>query len=218
MVLLCGIEEAGRGPLIGPMVMCGVVIDEKDEFKLAAIGVKDSKLLTPLSRERIHKKIIGLVKDFKLEIISPEEIDAALQSATLNLNWLEARKSADIINYLNPDKVILDCPSPNCRVYTFYVKKHLKNKKIEVKGEHKADMKYLVVGAASIIAKVIRDQKIEEIKKEIGIDFGSGYIADERTLNFLKRYHTKYPHIFRKEWAPFKKVLQEKNQKKLGEC
>ena len=99
MVLLCGVEEAGRGPLIGPMVMCGVTIDEKDESKLATIGVKDSKLLSPIARERIYKKIIGLVKDFKVEIIPPEQIDAALQSATLNLNWLEAKTSSIIINF-----------------------------------------------------------------------------------------------------------------------
>ncbi len=217
MVLLCGIDEAGRGPIIGPMVMCGVVIEEKDELKLAAIGARDSKLLSPKAREITYKKIIGIVKDYKVEIISPEEIDAALKSATLNLNWLEAHKTAAIVNYLNPDKVLMDCPSPNCRAYTNYVKPLITNKNIKLIAEPKADVNYPVVSAASIIAKVIRDQQIEEIKKRIGIDFGSGYIADERTLNFVKENYDVYPEIFRKEWAPYKKAMQSKKQKSIKE-
>lgn len=215
-MLLCGIEEAGRGPVIGPMVMCGVLIEEKEEIKLAGIGVRDSKLLSPRSREFLYKKIIGLVKDYKVEIITPEEIDAAIQSPTLNLNWLEARKTAAILNYLKPDKAIMDCPSSNCKAYSNYVKNLLDNKKIKLVAEHKADVNYPVVSAASIIAKVIRDQKVDEIKKAIGIDFGSGYPADERTAKFLREYHDKYPELFRKEWEPYRKIIKAKKQKRLG--
>lgn len=216
-MLLCGIEEAGRGPVIGPMVMCGVLIDEKDELKLVAVGARDSKLLSPRARELVYKKIIGLVKDYKVVAISPQEIDAAIQSPTLNLNWLEAKKTSEIVNYLKPDKVILDCPSSNCRAYADYVRKGLENKKVRIVAEHKADVNHPIVSAASIIAKVVRDQKIEGIKKEIGIDFGSGYPADERTAKFLREYHDKYPELFRKEWEPYRKIIKAKKQKGLAE-
>lgn len=206
-MLLCGIEEAGRGPVIGPMVMCGVLIDEKDELKLVAVGARDSKLLSPRVRELVYKKIIGLVKDYKVVAISPQEIDAAIKSPTLNLNWLEAKKTSEIVNYLKPDKVILDCPSSNCRAYADYVRNGLENKKVRIVAEHKADVNHPVVSAASIIAKVVRDQKIEGIKKEIGVDFGSGYPADERTANFLKKNYTKYPHIFRREWLSYRRCV-----------
>ena len=94
------------GPVIGPMVMAGVLIEEKDLPKLKSLGVKDSKLLTKEKREELFKKIIKTVKKYKIIIIPPKEIDNALESDHLNLNWLEAHKSAEIINRLKPNKAI----------------------------------------------------------------------------------------------------------------
>ena len=217
MALVCGVEEAGRGPVIGPMVMCGVVIDEKDEEKLLSIGAKDSKLLTPKTREILYKQIIKMVKDYKLIIIPTEQIDGALTADHLNLNKLEAQKMAEVINELHADRVILDCPSNNPREYTRYLRKHLEKKDIEIAAEHKAESKYTVVAAASILAKVTRDMEIEKIKEKIGIDFGSGYPSDPRTVEFLKKNWDKYPSIFRKTWISYKKVLQNSKQRGLNE-
>ncbi|GAI86248.1 unnamed protein product, partial [marine sediment metagenome] len=133
----------------------------------------------------------------------------------LNLNWLEAIKTAEIINILNPNKAILDCPSPNIKAYTDYLTKHIKNKDIEIIAEHKADVKYVIVGAASIIAKVIRDKEIRLIQEKIDEPIGSGYPADPITKEFLKKNYNKYPDIFRKSWASFKVVIEQKKQKKL---
>jgi len=217
MATIAGIEEAGRGPVIGPMVMCGVLVDEKDEPKLKAIGAKDSKLLTPKTREVLFNQIIAMVKQYEVVIISPQEIDHALMSETLNLNKLEAQKMALITNRLKPDKVLLDCPSNNPADYVAYFKRYLDDKKLKIVAEHKADVKYTVVAAASILAKVTRDREIEKIKQKIKIDFGSGYPADEKTQTFLKHYHLNYPEIFRKTWASYKNILKGKSQKKLGE-
>jgi ribonuclease HII len=217
MVLICGIEEAGRGPVIGPLVVCGVLIDEKDEDKLRQIGVKDSKLLTPKQRTELFSKIEKIAKDYKLTIASAKEVDAALGAEEMNLNKLEAQKMAEAINALKPDKVIVDCPSNNIPQFVDYLKLHLKNKDIELIAEHKADVKYLIVGAASILAKVTRDAEIKKIKDKIGIDFGSGYPSDPKTVDFLKENWDKYPSIFRKEWASYKKVIKAKGQKSLGE-
>jgi len=217
MALVAGIEEAGRGPVIGPMVMCGVLVEEKDEPKLKSIGAKDSKLLTPKTRELLYEQIISMVKQVELIIVSAQEIDNALNDPNLNLNKLEALTSAKIINKLNPSKVLVDCPSNNTRAYAAELRSYLENKKITIVAEHKADVKYTVVSAASIIAKVTRDREIEKIKKEIGIDFGSGYPSDEKTQMFLKKNWDKYPKIFRKTWASYKKFISGKKQKKLGE-
>ncbi|MBA3064300.1 ribonuclease HII, partial [Candidatus Woesearchaeota archaeon] len=104
MALILGIDEAGRGPVIGPLVIAGVSIDEKGIDKIKKLGVKDSKLLSPKQREELFDKIINTVKEYKAIIIQPEEIDSALRSESLNLNWLEAIKSAEIINFLKPEK------------------------------------------------------------------------------------------------------------------
>jgi ribonuclease HII len=216
MAIICGIEEAGRGPVIGPLVVCGIMIDEKDEPKLAGIGVKDSKLLTPKKRESLFDQIKSIAKDYKLIIVPPEEVDAYLSADDLNLNKLEAQKMAVAINELNPDKVLLDCPSNNIKAFVSYLKRHLKDKQVEIIAEHKADVKYLIVGAASILAKVTRDREIQKIKEKIGIDFGSGYTSDERTIEFLKKNWDKYPSIFRKKWISYQKVAKSKGQSKLG--
>ena len=74
----------------------------------------------------------------------------------------------------------------------------------------------MVVSAASIIAKTTRDFEIEKIKEKIGIDFNSGYPSDKKTQEFLKKYHNKFPDIFRKSWASYKNIKKAK-QKSLAE-
>ena len=216
MSLICGIDEAGRGPVIGPLVICGVLISEKDLPKLKALDPKDSKLLTPKKRSELEKKIKQVVKDYKIIKVSPKEIDSAVESKTLNLNWLEAIKCAEIINSLKPNTVFLDCPSNNINAFSDYLKNYLDNKKISLTCAHKADQKYIIVSAASIIAKTTRDSEIEKIKEKIGIDFNSGYPSDEKTQEFLKKYHNKFPDIFRKSWASYKNIKKAK-QKSLAE-
>jgi ribonuclease HII len=216
MVLLCGIDEAGRGPVIGPLVSAGVLIEEKDEAKLKAIGVKDSKLLTPKQREILFKKITAVVKDYSIKVLEPYQIDAALNDPDSNLNWLEAKVMADIINELKPDKVIVDCPSNNIKAFSNYLKNKLKAK-AEIIAEHKADLNHPVVSAASILAKVTRDKEIEKIKQKIKENIGSGYPADPITQEFLKKNYKKYPKIFRKTWSTYQKLAESEKQKNLKE-
>jgi ribonuclease HII len=215
MTLICGVEEAGRGPVIGPLTMCGVVMDEKKVSELESIGVKDSKLLTPTQREDLFEKIKKLVKSYEIVILSSQVVDDTLNSKDMNLNWLEAKTSAEIINKLKPNKAILDCPSTNINAYSDYVK-NLLTVKVELIAEHKADLNYVIVGAASILAKVTRDREIEKIKSKIGIDFGSGYPSDPKTKEFLEKNYKKYPEIFRKTWASYKNVVEKKKQMMLG--
>ncbi len=223
MTIVCGIDEAGRGPVIGPLVIAGACLDEKECYQLERIGVKDSKLLSPEQRERLFFQIKTIVPSFEIIIIQPPEIDAAVLGVQkgMNLNWLEAYKAADILNKLAPDKGIVDCPSNNLSAYTSYLRERLTHKKMELLCEHKADANYVICGAASILAKVTRDKEIENLRKELGIDFGSGYPSDPKTVAFLEKYWNKYP-VFRKSWSSWQKyggkILKGgKEQKKLGE-
>ncbi len=218
-MIICGTEEAGRGPVIGPMVMVTLAIDSKDEHKLVDIGVKDSKLLTPEKREQLFDKVKSLAKELAVEIIFPHVIDAAVASPPMNLNWLEAEVSAKMINRLKVDVAYLDCPSNNIKAYSDYVRQRLDDKKIKVIAEHKADLNYPVVSAASIIAKVTRDREIEKLKQKHKVDFGSGYPSDPRTVEFLRNNYDKYD-FFRKSWASYKKVAgdrKEGKQRGLGD-
>jgi len=219
-MLICGIDEAGRGPVLGPLVMAGVMIRKEDSVRLKELGVKDSKLLTKEKREELFDKIKKIAEKFEIVSVSPSEVDAALSSVSLNLNWLEAQVSAKIVNKLDPDKVILDCPSVNVLAYEEYFKRQLVNSvrsNVSLIVEHKADLNYVVVGAASILAKVTRDRFIEESKKKLRVDFGSGYMSDEKTQVFLKENfnNKEYSELFRKKWASYKELVDEKNQSKL---
>jgi ribonuclease HII len=147
-------------------------------------------------------------------IVDPEEIDEAVESETSNLNQLETEKFAIIINYLKPDRVVIDCPSTNLEAYKEHIRVYIKEK-MSIICEHKADLNHEVVGAASILAKVTRDREIEKIKERIGINFGSGYPSDETTKEFLKKNWNKYPDILRHSWASYKNVTVEKKQTKL---
>ena len=215
-MLICGVDEAGKGPVIGPLVMAGVLIDSEDEFKLKMLGVKDSKLLTKDKREELYKKILTVAKDYKIISITPDIIDEHLKSEKSNLNILEAKTTTEILNYLGPQKAIIDLPDKNSERYQEYIKEDLINKAMELVTEHKADYNYPIVAAASILAKVTRDKYIEYLKEKFGEDFGSGYMSDEKTQIFLKKHwNNNSINFFRKEWMSWKNIKKEKQQKRL---
>ena len=189
-------------------------MDEKDIIKLENIGVTDSKLLSEKQRELISEEI-KKIADYKIIKVEPWEIDEAVEGKDgLNLNWLEARKIAEIINELNPDIAYIDCPSPNIKSYSDYLSKLLK-KPIKLVVEHKSDFKYTVVGAASILAKVIREEEIKKIEEKIGESVGTGYPSNPICQEFLKRNWDKYPNIFRKSWISWKNHKIAKEQKRI---
>jgi len=218
--IIAGIDEAGRGPVLGPMVMVALAVKEENLKKLEWMGVKDSKLLSPQVREELFERIREVVHDFRIEVIEPDAIDLSLNETESNLNWLEAETSARMVSELDPDKIIVDCPSVNIEAYKRYFSARLSGAvkdKAELIVEHKADFNYIVVAAASVVAKVIRDRNIEKIKNEIGMDFGSGYMSDPKTKAFLEKYFKEHSVLFRKSWQSYKDVEESKLQKKLGE-
>lgn len=220
-MLIAGIEEAGRGPAIGPMIICIVIIEESLNPELVKWGVKDSKMLTPERRESVYKILTGRL-DYKTVVITPKEIDECLTSSS-NLNWLEAEKMAELTMAMLQErklgKIIIDCPSHNIKTYRNYFKICIgKIKGLKIICEHKADINYPVVSSASIIAKVQRDEIIEDLKKQYNVDFGSGYTSDTKTATFLKEYYIKnkeFPDFVRKKWQTIHNIVKDSRQKKL---
>ena len=217
-MLIGGIDEAGRGPVIGPMVMALVVMREEDISKLIILGVKDSKLLSPKKRIELYGDILDVVVDYKIKIISNTEIDDALNSDTSSLNLLEVKASTGMINESEEkcelEKVYVDCPSINRDAYHKSLKTNLKNQNLRLFAEHKADLRFPVVAAASILAKVTRDNEIQKLKDQFDVDFGSGYPSDPATKLFIKQNYDKYP-FFRKSWSTWKIIKEQSVQKNL---
>jgi len=220
-MLILGIDDAGRGPVIGPMVLAGVLIDSEDEGKLKELDVKDSKQIIPKKRERIEKEIKKIADSYHAVIISVDEIDNKNNDG-LNLNQREAVGMAVIINKLNNKnqqiKVVIDCPSTNIKSWKEYLEKFIiGGSNLNIVCEHKADENYIEVGAASILAKVTRDNEIKKLKEKLGVDFGSGYSADPVTRKFVYDSYDKFKGkgVFRESWGTIKKYKMSKVQKKL---
>jgi ribonuclease HII len=127
MKLICGIDEAGRGPVLGPMVIAGVAMREADLPRLASIGVRDSKLCSPKMRDELFDAIMGLADSYKIEIIGPKVIDAAIADPTMNLNILEIVHQVVIIDSIDPDTVIIDCPCMNTESYASSIRMRIAN-------------------------------------------------------------------------------------------
>ncbi|MGA3191821.1 MAG: ribonuclease HII [Candidatus Bathyarchaeia archaeon] len=209
LMLIAGVDDAGRGAVIGPLVIAGVLVKEEDLPRLKELGVKDSKLLSPRRREVLAVEIRKIVQKYAVVKLQPEEIDVVVKSGRKlhKLNWLEAQTMARVIEMLKPDRVYVDASD----VLEERFKQHIlecMSFRVDIISEHKADRNYVAVSAASIIAKVERDREVAELARVYG-DFGSGYPSDQRTMDFLKLLVEKteeYPEFIRKSWKPAKKV------------
>lgn len=197
-----GIDEAGRGCVIGPLVMACVVLNERGVSTLQGL-VKDSKKMSREKRCRLSKLIRSVALEVEVRVVEPEEIDWAVESLERGLNELEAVSAAELINRLvSPaSKVYIDSPDPVPERYAMLVRKHLR-RSVEVVALNRAEDAYPHVAAASIIAKVERDALIGCLREMYG-DFGSGYPSDPRTREFLKRClgeRGTVPPIVRRSW------------------
>jgi len=181
-VQVCGVDEAGRGSLVGPLVIAGVSINRSKIRKLKSMGIRDSKKLTPSQREKLYKKIIKFADNYYVAKINPPTIDKSVTKH--DLNNLEAKYMAKVISKLNPNISYVDSCDVNPSRFGKKISKLSKNNK--VKSYHHADSRFVIVSAASIIAKVSRDRAIKKIQKKHNV--GSGYPSDTKTIRFVKNY------------------------------
>ncbi|MFH1225645.1 MAG: ribonuclease HII [Candidatus Diapherotrites archaeon] len=215
-MLVAGVDEAGRGPCLGPMVLAVAVFEKKDEQKLLELGVKDSKLLSPAERERQLPEIKAIAKSFGSAHVSATELDNYMLRHSLN--EIEAMKIGQLLNSLKekPDIIYVDSPDVMQGNFAERIRRYT-NFPALIRSEHKADLNYPAVSAASVIAKVERDTEIAKLAEIYG-EVGSGYSHDEVTIKFIKNYlkeHSALPHFVRKCWCTNQRLLDERFQTKL---
>jgi ribonuclease HII len=204
-VQICGIDDAGRGSMLGPLVIAGISLDKKNLRKLSSLGVKDSKKLSPKLREYLYKKIIKIVDNYYIAKIPPRIIDASVRKHCLNN--LEAKYMAKVVSKLNPDISYVDSCDVNPIRFGREISKLSDNHKI--KSYHHADSRFVVVSAASILAKVTRDGAITKLRKDH--DLGSGYPSDSKTVKFATKFYKKnqiIPSFMRKSWKPVQRIVE----------
>ncbi|MEM4274728.1 MAG: ribonuclease HII [Candidatus Nitrosocaldaceae archaeon] len=201
-MLIAGIDEAGRGSIIGPLVIAYVIVKEEDLSLLRSLGVKDSKMLSKKKRSTLANEIEKIAHKIVVRELSAREIDNRS-----TLNKLELNAIIELIDRARSDFIYID---------SFDVKTDRLEKIIAesieydatIHASHKADRDNLVVSAASIIAKVNRDNAIEKLRCYGSI--GSGYPSDPYTREFVANCMSNnfYPEFIRYSWKSVKNILQ----------
>ncbi len=197
--ITCGIDEAGRGPVIGPMVISMVCADTE---VLRLLNVRDSKALTRNSRERLYTKILSVAVKVEHITITAKELNRLMDEKTLNEIELDA---AVRLASLCEDEVVVDCFDVNERRASERMSEATGRK---VRCIHKADRDFPAVSAASIISKVTRDREIDRIHEKYG-EIGSGYPADPVTRAFIEeamRKGTDMGDILRTHWETVRNI------------
>jgi ribonuclease HII len=194
LIWICGVDEAGRGPLVGAVVAGAVVLDPNNPIE----GLKDSKKLTAIRREYLYEQIMEKAKAWGVGEASPTEIDEIniLQATMLAMR----RAIEDLATRLGnwPDKALIDgnrCPELP----------------ISAEAIVKGDSKEPAISAASIIAKVTRDRQMQllhERHPEYGFAQNMGY-PTEAHFAALKQYGACDQH--RRSFSPVRKVLENQN-------
>ena len=204
---ICGIDDAGRGSMIGPLVIAGVSIKKQNLKYLRSIGVRDSKKLTPAMREILYKKILKIVDDYYVVKITPKTIDRSVSKH--NLNHLEAKNMAKIVLKLKSNVSYVDSCDVDYKRFGREISSLSSNAKI--KSYHHADSRFVTVAAASIIAKVSRDRAIHRLNKNFNL--GSGYPSDKKTILSVKKILSKKKSesFIRMSWKPVQKIISKQN-------
>lgn len=204
--LVLGLDEAGRGSLLGPLVVGGFLAPRETLAGLAGIGVRDSKLLSPRRRSQVYHELVVAGQCCSLTL-APRTIDAYVRRHALNR--LEAEAFARLIRETKPSEVYVDACDVNAERFGRLVES-LAEYEAPVRATHEADRTVPVVGAASIVAKVRRDRAIRRIEGSIGAEIGSGYPSDERTIRYVSRLLERAeppPPWLRRSWATMRRLM-----------
>ncbi|MCX9009616.1 MAG: ribonuclease HII [Candidatus Methanoperedens sp.] len=206
---IAGIDEAGKGPVLGPMCVAGILVDEKKLDALTRLGVKDSKQLTPKRREELDAEIKKIVDKYYILEVSPAQIDELRKIMTMNEIMVNCY--VRVLEELKPDRAFVDAADVNEQRFGENIKRKYTGE-IEIISEHNADEKYPIVSAASILAKVRRDALVKQIERTLGVEIGSGYPSDPKTIGFLEKWireHGSLPDFSRRSWETAKRLLEK---------
>ncbi len=211
-----GLDEAGRGSVLGPLVVGGFCLTEDGAAGLRERGVRDSKLLSRPRRESIYDAL-GAVGEMRSVALPPRTIDRWVAHG--GLNELELRAFAQIARELAPDVVYVDACDPNAERFGRRLEAVV-GAEVTVISRHRADATEPVVGAASIVAKVRRDRALDGLRRRLGAQVGSGYPSDPVTREFVERTVLAggpCPGWMRESWAPVQRVKRRRSARTLDE-
>lgn len=209
---ILGIDEAGRGCVIGPLVVAGVLVPEEHLEVLRRLGVRDSKKLSRARRGALFTQLVQTAQRIFCVEIAPSELAE-------NLTDVELQAMAQIIRRSSANRVVLDLPvGPRAQVNFIRLLRSQTNTDFELIAENGADARYPVVSAASIVAKVHRDLAIEKLREQYG-DFGWGYPGEPKTRAFLEEYfaHTgRFPECARAKWRTLREISERASLARLN--
>ena len=212
--MIVGVDEAGRGPVIGPLVVAGVAVES--DVPLRQMNCRDSKKLSPEKREALAPEI-EKVSQFEVVVIPAEQTD--VMRAEMSLNDFEAKLFAEVIAKLRPETAYVDAADVDEIEFKRSVRRELAFD-VEIVSQHNADELFPVVSAASILAKVCRDREMRSIEESIGMTIGSGYPSDPDTIAFLEKWIREKgslpPHT-RASWDTARRLLAESKNRKLDD-
>jgi ribonuclease HII len=214
-LFLGGIDEAGRGSVLGPLVIAGISFDSMKIDELKEMDIIDSKKTSPKKRVLLFEEIFNLCESIFICKINCSTIDKFVNYN--RLNKLESKFMTIIADNLHANKIIVDSCDVNPFRFQQEIKKNLINKEISIYSFHKADSDNVIVSCASIIAKVTRDNEIVKIQKSLGKDIGSGYPSDPKTIRFIhNEINVKgSKNYIRFSWKPVKQIINKNIQTKL---
>lgn len=215
--MICGVDESGRGPVFGPLIVAGVTFVDDSELK--KLGVRDSKKLTPKKRQVLSKRIKEIAVNYDILVIPASSIDDMRKVMTLN--EIEVYAFSKIINKLKPEFCYVDAADVNEKRFGKDILSNL-SFELTIVSKHRADDIYPIVGAASILAKTVRDEKVKKmsknLQKKLNLPLGSGYPADPVTKQFLKTWFETYrelPPNVRHSWKTTQKLVKDSKIRKL---
>jgi ribonuclease HII len=206
-LMISGIDEAGKGPVLGPMCVAGVLMDDSVNGALLKLGVKDSKQLSPKKREVLAGDIKKIARKYFVLEVNAFQIDELRRIMTMNEIMVICY--AKVLEELRPDHAFVDAADVIAQRFGENIKKKY-TREITITSEHEADVKYPIVSAASILAKVQRDLLVKELGVKIGEDLGSGYPSDAKTIYFLENWvkeHGSLPDFARSSWETSRRIL-----------
>ena len=201
-----GIDEAGRGAWIGPLVVGAVAVARGALASVAETGARDSKTLSPERREEILVRLERCAVVRSVEA-SPCEVDRHVVHGQLNA--LEARLFGSLARPFAPAEARVDACDANARRFGSSVARHA-GPNVRVVARHHADATDALVGAASIVAKVRRDRAIRALAVSLGAEIGSGYPSDPVTVRFVARSVDRaasLPPWLRGSWSTTRRVI-----------
>lgn len=205
-----GIDEAGRGPVFGPIVVAGVAVE--DDAPLRELGVKDSKKLTPAARETLAPRIKRISK-WHVVVLHAEELNVRMARQTLN--DIEVDAFGDVARRIGAADYFLDAADTDEERFGRQVALRAEMPTERFVSKHKGDDLFPVCSAASILAKVTRDREVRHLERvlqsELAMPLGSGYPTDPLTITFLTEYAKRFGHLpvnTRKHWSTADGVME----------